>query len=233
MCFEVLLRMKGRDANLIMPGAFIPTAERFHIMPDIDFWVLQKAIRTLGEFRGIWQEVIFSVNLAGQTLIKRDLVPTIKALLQRYAVDPSSLSFEITETTAIANIPAAQRVINELSAMGCHFALDDFGTGFSSFSHLKHLNVDCVKIDGMFVRGMTKDPTDHAMVISMNDIAHFLGQKTVGEYVETADTLRLLADCGVDYAQGYYISPPIPEHVARGDAEAPALLSAIGAEAEL
>ena len=233
VCFEVLLRLKGRDANLIMPGAFIPTAERFHIMPDIDFWVLQKAIRTLGEFRGIWQEVIFSVNLAGQTLIKRDLVPTIKALLQRYAVDPSSLSFEITETTAIANIPAAQRVINELSAMGCHFALDDFGTGFSSFSHLKHLNVDCVKIDGMFVRGMTKDPTDHAMVISMNDIAHFLGQKTVGEYVETADTLRLLADCGVDYVQGYYISPPIPEHVARGDAEAPALLSAIGAEAEL
>lgn len=216
VCFEVLLRLKGRDANLIMPGAFIPTAERFHLMPDIDYWVLRNAIKTLGEFQNIWQEVIFSINLAGQTLIKRDLVPTIKDLSQRYGVNPGSLSFEITETTAIANIPAAQRVINELSALGCRFALDDFGTGFSSFSHLKHLDVDCVKIDGMFVRGMAKDPTDHAMVISMNDIAHFLGQKTVGEYVETADTLRLLADCGVDYVQGFYISPPIPEHLARG-----------------
>ena len=123
-------------------------------------------------------------------------------------------------TTAIANIPAAQRVINELTSLGCHFSLDDFGTGFSSFSHLKHLNVNCVKIDGMFVRGMAKDPTDHAMVISMNDIAHFLGQKTVGEYVETPETLQLLADCGVDYVQGYYISPPISEDCAHGFATA-------------
>lgn len=215
VCFEVLLRLHGRDSKLIMPGAFIPTAERFHLMPEIDLWVLRRAIETLGEFQDIWQDVMFSVNLAGQTLIKRELVPTIKDLLQQYKVNPANLSLEITETTAIANIPAAQRVINELTALGCHFALDDFGTGFSSFSHLKHLNVDCVKIDGLFVRGMAKDPTDHAMVISMNDIAHFLGQKTVAEYVETRDTLRLLADCGVDYAQGYYISRPIPEQLAR------------------
>ena len=218
VCFEVLLRLKARDAGLIMPGAFIPTAERFHLMPEVDFWVLRKAIMTLAQFQRIWQEVTFSINLAGQTLIKRELVPMIKELLHRFSVNPCNLSFEITETTAIANIPAAQRVINELTALGCHFSLDDFGTGFSSFSHLKHLDVSCVKIDGIFVRGMTKDPTDHAMVISMNDIAHFLGQKTVGEYVETADTLRLLADCGVDYVQGYYISPPIPEHLARGTA---------------
>lgn len=217
VCFEVLLRLKGRDASMISPGAFIPTAERFHLMPDIDFWVLRKAIRTLGEFQKVWQQVTFSINLAGQTLIKRELVPTIRDLLQRYHVDPACLAFEITETTAIANIPAAQRVINELSSIGCNFALDDFGTGFSSFSHLKHLNVECVKIDGLFVRGMTKDPTDHAMVISMNDIAHFLGQRTVAEYVESAESLRLLADCGVDYVQGFYIAKPIPEHIARGD----------------
>lgn len=217
VCFEVLLRLKGRNSNMIMPGAFIPTAERFHLMPDIDFWVLRKAIKTLCDFQNVWQEVVFSINLAGQTLIKPELVPTIKDLLDKYQVNPASLSFEITETTAIANIPTAQRVIKELTNLGCNFALDDFGTGFSSFSHLKHLDVQCVKIDGIFVRGMTKDPTDHAMVVSMNDIAHFLGQKTVAEYVESPDTLRLLSDCGIDYVQGFYIATPIPEHIARGD----------------
>jgi EAL domain-containing protein (putative c-di-GMP-specific phosphodiesterase class I) len=219
----VLLRLKGREGKLIMPGAFIPTAERFHLMPDIDYWVLRTAIRKLKEFRKSWPDAVFSINLAGQTLAKPDLVPTVRELLEHHRIDPANLSFEITETTAIANIPTAQRVISELSNLGCHFSLDDFGTGFSSFSHLKHLRVDCVKIDGMFVRGMAKDPTDHAMVISMNDIAHFLGQSTVGEYVETGDTLKLLAECGIDYVQGYYISQPLPEHVARGDTAAPPL----------
>jgi diguanylate cyclase (GGDEF)-like protein/PAS domain S-box-containing protein len=214
VCFEVLLRLKGRESTLINPGAFIPTAERFHLMPDIDFWVLRRAISRLGAFQKSWKAATFSINLAGQTLVKQDLVPLVKELIERYEVNPGSLSFEITETTAIANITAAQRVINELTSFGCHFSLDDFGTGFSSFSHLKHLNVDCVKIDGIFVRGMTNDPTDHAMVISMNDIAHFLGQKTVAEYVETADALRLLADCGVDLVQGFYITQPIAEQVA-------------------
>jgi len=112
-------------------------------------------------------------------------------------------------------------VINELTAIGCHFSLDDFGTGFSSFSHLKHLAVDCIKIDGMFVRGMTRDPTDQAMVISMNDIAHFLGQTTVAEFVEDRETLRMLAETGIDYVQGYYIARPIPEQVARCEIPAP------------
>lgn len=214
MCFEVLIRLKSRD-ELIMPGAFLPTAERFHLMPEIDCWVMRHAIRQLAGFRTIWKDVIFSVNLAGQTLVKADLVDTVKRLLHEYKVDPSSLSFEITETSAIANIPAAQKVINELGAIGCHFSLDDFGTGFSSFSHLKHLAVDCIKIDGMFVRGMSHDPTDHAMVISMNDIAHFLGQTTVAEFVEDRETLRILAETGVDYVQGYYLSSPVPEQVAR------------------
>ncbi len=214
MCFEVLIRLKGRG-ELIMPGAFLPTAERFHLMPEIDFWVLRNAICQLAGFRTIWKEVIFSVNLAGQTLVRPELVSIIKNLLSEYHVSPASISFEITETSAIANIPAAQKVINELTAIGCHFSLDDFGTGFSSFSHLKHLAVDCIKIDGMFVRGITRDPTDHAMVISMNDIAHFLGQTTVAEFVEDRETLRLLAETGVDYVQGYYIARPVPAQVAR------------------
>lgn len=127
ICFEVLIRLKSRD-SLIMPGAFIPTAERFHLMPEIDFWVLRNAIRQLAEFRSTWKEVTFSINLAGQTLTKPDLVDTVKGLLHEYDVSPSNISLEITETSAIANIPAAQKVINELTAIGCHFSLDDFST---------------------------------------------------------------------------------------------------------
>jgi diguanylate cyclase (GGDEF)-like protein/PAS domain S-box-containing protein len=214
ICFEVLLRLRAPDSSLIMPGAFLASAERLHLMPEIDLWVLHRAIRALGAFQRVWKEVVFAINLAGQTLIKPDLVGRIRALLAQYEVAPGSIAFEITETSAIANLPAAQRVINELAALGCQFSLDDFGTGFSSFAHLKHLNVDCVKIDGLFVRGMTKDPTDHAMVISMNDIAHFLGQTTVAEYVESGEILKLLSDCGVDQVQGFFIARPIPEQLA-------------------
>jgi EAL domain-containing protein (putative c-di-GMP-specific phosphodiesterase class I) len=135
-------------------------------------------------------------------------VPEVKRLLAEYGVAPECLAFEITETNAIANIDAAQRVISELREHGCQFALDDFGSGFSSFHHLKHLPVDIVKIDGQFVRGMARDPADCAIVMSINDIAHSFGKRTVAEFVEGPEILRMLQECGVDYAQGYYLSPP-------------------------
>ena len=113
-----------------------------------------------------------------------------------------------TETSAIANIEAAQRLIGELREHGCRFALDDFGSGFSSFHHLKHLPVDFVKIDGQFVSGMVQNPADRAIVMSINDIAHSLGKRTVAEFVENRAILELLIECGVDYAQGHHVSPP-------------------------
>ncbi len=123
-------------------------------------------------------------------------------------MNPESLSFEITETNAIANMEAAQRLISELREHGCRFALDDFGSGFSSFHHLKNLPVDLVKIDGQFVRGMVDDAADRAIVMSINDIAHSFGKRTVAEFVENHEILVMLQEFGVDYAQGYYISPP-------------------------
>jgi len=204
---EALIRLAD-DAGDIQPNAFLPTAERFGLMPQIDLWVIRHVIVQLAEWQRLGTRVCISVNLSGHTLGDERLVPSIKDLLDRHAVDPRSIIFEITETNAIANIEAAQRLIGELREHGCRFALDDFGSGFSSFHHLKHLPVDFVKIDGQFVRGMAQNPADRAIVMSINDIAHSLGKRTVAEFVENREILELLIECGVDYAQGNYISLP-------------------------
>jgi diguanylate cyclase (GGDEF)-like protein/PAS domain S-box-containing protein len=205
---ETLIRLLDDNNQIISPGAFLPTAERFGLMPHIDLWVLRQAIEHLAVLQAGGLRSCISVNISGQTLDHDSLVPEIVQLLDRHAVDPRALIFEITETNAIANIDAAKRLINELRERGCRFALDDFGSGFSSFHHLKHLPVDFVKIDGQFVRDMLRDPADRAIVQSINDIAHSLGRRTVAEFVENREILQMLKDCGVDYAQGYYVSPP-------------------------
>lgn len=206
--YEVLLRFTDRRGELISPNAFLPTAERFGLMPQIDLWVLTHALQRLARLHAAGRRATFTINLSGQTLDAEGLVPHLKRLLDRHPIDARSLIFEITETSAIANVEAAKRLINELRDLGCRFALDDFGTGFSSFNHLKHLPVDFVKIDGQFVRGMSGDPIDRAIVGSINDIAHSFGKRTVAEFVESREILRLLKDVGVDYAQGYYIASP-------------------------
>lgn len=209
--YEVLVRMRGNDGELIAPNAFIPTAERFNLMLEIDQWVLRHAIEKLAFLNTYWKKVKFAINLSGHSLEDAALLQTAKELLAHHHVDPACVTFEITETTAIANLEAARRFIHELRSIGCRFALDDFGTGFSSFSHLKNLPVDFIKIDGMFVEGMARDPIDLAMVASMNDIAHSLGRKTVAEYAEDIKILKLLQQCGVDYAQGFFVSRPLAD----------------------
>jgi diguanylate cyclase (GGDEF)-like protein/PAS domain S-box-containing protein len=204
---EALVRLAG-DAGEVLPNAFLPTAERFGLMPQIDLWVFRHVISRLAELQGHGTHACISVNLSGNTLDDNRFVPEVIDLLGRHKVDPGSIIFEITETNAIANIEAAQRLIGELRAHGCRFALDDFGSGFSSFHHLKHLPVDFVKIDGQFVRGMVQNPADRAIVMSINGIAHSLGKRTVAEFVENREILELLIECGVDYAQGNYIAPP-------------------------
>jgi len=205
---EVLIRLADNESGIIVPNAFLPTAERFGLMPHIDLWVVQHAILHLAALQKVGQHACLAVNLSGHTLDDARLVPEVKRLLAEHEVDPLSLTFEITETNAIANIEAAQRVIGELREHGCRFALDDFGSGFSSFHHLKNLPVDLVKIDGQFVRGMVHDEADRAIVVSINDIAHSFGKRTVAEFVENQETLDLIQKIGVDYAQGYYLSPP-------------------------
>jgi diguanylate cyclase (GGDEF)-like protein/PAS domain S-box-containing protein len=206
--YEVLLRLLNPRGDVDYPGTFLPTAERFGLMPQIDTWVLTHAFEKLAQLNALGGRATFTINISGHTLDADSLAPLVRRLLERYKLDPGTLIFEITETCAIANIDAAKKLINELRGLGCRFALDDFGSGFSSFTHLKHLPVDFVKIDGQFVQGMGTDVTDRAIVTSINEIAHSFGKRTIAEFVESADVLRLLRESGVDFAQGYYIFPP-------------------------
>ncbi len=206
--YEVLVRYLDAHGEVVPPNAFLPTAERFGIMPQVDLWVLTRAIEKLAALQAAGQVVSFTVNISGQTLDAGELVPLLKRLVRQHAVDPRLLILEITETSAIANLDAAKRLIEDLRALGCRFALDDFGSGFSSFHHLKHLPVDFVKIDGQFVRGMVDNSADRAIVASINEIAHSFGKQTVAEYVENQDILDMLTQYGVDYVQGFHISSP-------------------------
>jgi diguanylate cyclase (GGDEF)-like protein/PAS domain S-box-containing protein len=209
--FETLVRLRDARGGLIYPNAFLPTAERFSLMPQIDIWTVTRAIQTLAALHHRGQTLSLTVNISGNTLDDQRLVPEIKRLFKETGCPASALIFEITETSAIENIEAAKRLIEELRELGCRFALDDFGSGFSSFYHLKHLPVDFVKIDGQFVKSMAIDPIDRAIVTSINEIAHSFGKRTIAEFVESREILTLLHECGVDYAQGYYLSPPRAE----------------------
>jgi len=206
--YEVLIRMPYDDGQTILPGGFMPAAERFGLVHSIDRWMVAKTIRTLAELRDNGHTLHFAINLSGRAFEDATLLPLIKAVLEETGLNPSWLTFEITETAAIANLNAAIRFINDLRDIGCRFALDDFGSGFCSFTYLKHLPVDTLKIDGSFVQSLPNAPVDQAMVKSMNQVAHALGKKTIAESVENIETLELLKELGVDFAQGHYLGKP-------------------------
>ncbi len=206
--YEVLMRMVCDDGQVILPGGFMPAAERFGLIHAVDRWMVRRAIERLAELRAAGTEVSFSINLSGKAFEDEELLPLIRRLLRRTGLEPQRLTFEITETAAIANLSAAMRFIRALKEIGCQFALDDFGSGFCSFTYLKHLPVDQLKIDGSFVQGLARASVDQAMVRSINQIAHALGKETIAEYVEDARTLELLREFGVDYAQGNYLGRP-------------------------
>ena len=207
--YEVLLRLHDSNGQLILPNAFLPTAERFNMMREIDIWVLNHAMQQLKAHQAQGYKSQFSINLSGQSLESTDLIQDIKTAIDKHGVDPRNLLFEITETSAINKIDNANQIITELREIGCRFMLDDFGSGYCSFSHLKNLPVDYIKIDGLFVQNFTHDPMDRAIVTSINNIAHSLGKKTIAEFVENAETLKALKECGIDYIQGYYFSHPL------------------------
>jgi len=216
--YEVLLRMRGDDGGFISPYAFLTIAERFNLMPAIDSWVVKNAIKRLRELQQEDdRDISFSINLSGTTLNDADMLDKISGMLEDADIREGSILFEITETNAIEQIDQARSFIELMRSKGWRFALDDFGTGFSSFSQLKDLPVDVVKIDGSFVQNMARDPIDRAIVMAINDIAHSLGMETIAEYVEDAEILRLLNLCGVDHAQGYYIAKPLMDVETRAD----------------
>jgi len=206
--YEVLVRMVCDDGEIILPGGFMPAAERFGLIHSVDRWIVRRALTQLSRLHRQGEAVRFSINLSGKAFEDATLLPMIQELLDDSNIDPSRVCFEITETAAIAKLSAAEKFITALKTMGCQFALDDFGAGFSSFAYLKHLPVDKLKIDGAFVQGMANSHIDQAMVQSMNQVAHALGKQTIAEYVEDSATLELLRDYGVDYAQGNYIGKP-------------------------
>ena len=210
--YEVLLRMLDDNDSEILPGVFIPAAERYNLMPSLDRWVIQNTLAYLGKQRRLLDagDITLSINLSGNSLNEEGMQAYIEGKLARLNVPPQAICFEITETAVIHNIARASEFIRSLKRLGCRFALDDFGSGLSSFAYLKTLPVDYLKIDGEFVRDMVNDRIDDAMVASINNIGHVMGIKTIAEFVENSAILERLRELGVDYAQGYGIARPEP-----------------------
>jgi len=206
--YEVLLRLNNSHGEPISPNAFLPTAERFNMMRDIDQWVINAAMKHMAELGPENEHINFTINLSGQSLDPKIVVPLFQHGIEKYKINPQRFLFEITESCAINDFHSACSLIESLSELGCRFALDDFGTGYCSFSHLKRLPVDLIKIDGMFVKDILTDPMDMAIIRSITNIAHTLGKQTIAEFVESADVLQLLKECGVDYVQGFYVARP-------------------------
>ncbi|MFP5362401.1 MAG: EAL domain-containing protein [Thermoleophilia bacterium] len=207
--YELLLRMRADDGALIPPNAFLPTAERLNLVQAIDRWVVNEAIAVIAEHARAGDDLHLEVNLSGRSMGDLELTELIERELAATGINPGNLIFEVTETTAIANMDSAQEFARKLSELGCQFVLDDFGTGFGSFYYLKYLPVSYLKIDGEFIAGMADNETDQLMVKAIVQIAHGLGKRTIAEFVGDGRTQALLAQYGVDLAQGYHIGLPI------------------------
>jgi diguanylate cyclase (GGDEF)-like protein/PAS domain S-box-containing protein len=208
--YELLLRMRGPDGDLISPAAFLPVAERFDLMAAIDRWVVTRAIQMVGAERRRGRELLVEVNISGRSAGDAELLALIERELTAADVDPGQIIFEITETIAVSNIPRAQHFAARLAELGCRFALDDFGAGFGSFYYLKHLPFDYLKIDGEFVRHSAVDATDQLVIQAVVDIARGLGKRTIAEHVGDHATTELLRRMGVDHAQGFHLGEPAP-----------------------
>lgn len=210
--FEVLIRLFDDDGKMVPPIEFIPIAEKHNIMPAIDRWVIRRTLKQLRE-SGVLEQypgTVCSINLSGQSLAAGSVLEDLERLIREQLVPPENLCFEVTETAAIADLAAAQLHINRVRRLGCRFALDDFGAGLSSFSYLRSLPLDYVKIDGSFVRDICRDETARVMVSAIHSVGKSMGLLTVAEYVEDQSIVEALRAIGVDYAQGYGIGKPMP-----------------------
>ncbi|UCE88796.1 MAG: EAL domain-containing protein, partial [Pseudomonadota bacterium] len=209
---ELLVRMYSGDGRIVPPRDFLTAAERYHLMPAIDRWVLLNAFEAMSQGERQIPEHLggCAINLSGQSLGDEKFLGDVLAMFDATGADPARVCFEITETAVIGNLSHARQFIDVLRTHGCRFALDDFGSGLSSFSYLKTLPVDYLKIDGSFVGGMLQDENDYTMVRSIHQIGHVMGILTVAEFVEDQAILAAVKAIGVDYAQGYAIGRPRP-----------------------
>ncbi|MDH0732142.1 EAL domain-containing protein [Pseudomonas sichuanensis] len=208
---EILLRLHDESGRTILPNSFIPAAERYGLMTALDRWVVRSVFQVIRQCLDEGREgplALCAINLSGASIGDDNFLEYLQRLFGEFDIPPRLICFEITETSAIANLGSAIRFINELKGLGCKFSLDDFCAGMSSFAYLKHLPVDFLKIDGSFVKDMLDDPINRAMVEVINHIGHVMGKRTIAEFVETPLIEQALQEIGVDYAQGYLIERP-------------------------
>jgi diguanylate cyclase (GGDEF)-like protein/PAS domain S-box-containing protein len=207
---EMLIKMQDGEGGHIPPGVFLPAAERYNLSATIDRWVVQHAFSWISDHGMAQHELaLCTINLSGHSVGDPAFLDYVMSQLRRHALPAGRICFEITETVAVANLGRAREIMETLGAVGCRFALDDFGSGMSSFAYLRTLPAEFLKIDGLFVKDIARDPTDLALVRSINDIAHVMGKRTIAEFVESREILEHLRDMGVDYAQGHFIAEPV------------------------
>ncbi len=209
---EFLLRLQGEQNQLIFPSSFLPSAERYDQMLAIDRWVVEESLRLLKNRLHRKSKNMYAINLSAHALGDEDFLDFVIDNLKTYDGNPSNICFEITENVALADLQHVMKFILTLKELGCHFSMDDFGSGLSSFGYLKNIPLDYLKIDGQLVKGILSDPVDRAMVESINNIGHVMGLKTIAEWVEDTQTLKLLEEIGVDYVQGYGLAKPYLFH---------------------
>jgi diguanylate cyclase (GGDEF)-like protein len=208
--YEILMGVRDNVGNFVPPDHFIPAAECCQRMAEIDQWIIRHVFGWIEQNRNFFDQIDgFSINLSGQSINTEEFLVFLKELLASSNVPPQKITFEITESVAADSLVYVKKFIKQIKQFGCKFSLDDFGSGYSSYSYLKNLNVDYLKIDGAFVKDMANNPADVAIVKSMNEIAHSLGMLTIAEYVENDEIRTILTEIGVDYVQGYGIQKPI------------------------
>lgn len=211
--YEILIRKRDEHGGIIPPAEFLPSAERYHLMTKIDRWVIQHAFMALQPLFRMQSSInpfIVSINLSGMSLGDAQLLPYIQNCFETYEIPPTHVCFEVTETSAIINIDNTIKLILELQKLGTRFMLDDFGSGMSSFSYLKHLPVNFLKMDGAYVKDITSSKVDLAMAKAIQSVAQSMEIQTIAEYVEDEATLDCLKEMGVAYAQGFYLNRPLP-----------------------
>jgi diguanylate cyclase (GGDEF)-like protein len=209
--YEVLLRMLFDDEELALPATFLPTAARLGLMVDIDLWVIRQALRSLAALRSVRGDVRFTLNVSGSTFDRPDFFSYVETELRSTGVPLDAIVIEITEQTAMRDLPGIAARMSDLVGRGCRFAIDDFGSGYCSYNYLKNLPLSFVKIDGSFIANLLESKVDQKIVAAIAEVAAAADCETIAEHVKDYETLRLLEKLGVAYAQGYFLGRPSPQ----------------------
>ncbi len=204
--FEILVRMKTPEGELKAPGYFIPAAEKYGLIKQLDRWVIANTFRAISENQADNND--YSINISGLTIADRDIYDFVTSQFDKYQITPSRICFEITETSAISHLKSALHFIGQMKELGCYFSLDDFGSGLSSYSYLQKLPVDIIKIDGAFVHDIDTNKVNRIFVENIQRTAVAMGKRTVAEFIESAEIAKILTDIGIYYGQGYHLHKP-------------------------